>query len=505
MKIKKSLAFIAALSMLSVTGVNAFAEEAAVTEIESSAVEMTTETATDMEEEVVTETEATEEVAVDGIVEKTTFSEEKSLTDKNAEIITFGTATGLADSKDFTCDGYNFVAELRVNPGGIVVDKFITIYKYEEDGSKRETNINGKMVCTFRNGENPGLEENASLDYILSINGDSITINSTFFPWEYDEAQYESVNYVYDKATNSFVESSTITTTTTTNTTTAIDADFTIGNESFYTEVNGNYIVIYKITDKDSATKVGEFSAWESNEFWDSLSYKVYGNELVVIAHFGDDEQVAQSLLYDSSTGTFKVYFEKEYDTKKENFSLSGVSFTAVLTYGELEKFEDRYVTPAYLTIYYSDGTITNIKDVLVSKDISNGGAFATAYAENVNNFFKVSDDKLIIQYRKMSGVDSVDSTYVYDKTTNSFIEPCMTTTTTTTKVTTTNSNTTTTTTTKATIATNTSDTTGETSGSTTNGTANSPITADKMVIPAIAGSAALVLGAVIYVSKKRK
>jgi len=363
MKIKKALAFIAAFSMLSVTGVNAFAEE-------------------------------------------------KLSAYKNSGIITLGTAMGFADSKEFSCDNYNFVAELTSNPGGLVVDKYITIYKYENDGSKTETNISGKNVCTLRNGENPGLEENFSLDYILSINDNSISINSTFYPWEYDEAQYESVNYVYDESTNSFVEPGSITTPTTTTTTTSLMEGIKV-------------------------------------------------------------------------------------DEKVKNFELDGVAFYAQRMYEYKERVSGKlveYDKYDYVSIFLADGTPTNIQEEFVFVEPGCTGGWA---GYSISDYVSISGNNLVITHK---GDSDLSITYTYDKLTNKFVK-ASTVTTNTSKTTTT----TITTTTKATITTNTSNTTGKASGSTTNGTANSPITADKMLIPAVAGSAALVLGAVIYVTKKRK
>ncbi len=489
MKIKKVLAFAAALSVLSVTGVNVFAEEKSVAEI-------------------------------------------------NAGIITLGTTTLVGESKDFTCDGYNFVAELSANPGGMVVDKFITIYKYEEDGSKRETNINGKLVCTFRNGENPGLEENATLYYILSINGDSITINSTFFPWEYDEAQYESVNYVYDKATNSFVEPGSITTTTTT----TFDINNYIG--TYNAPLNG-YIYEMKIwLDSDelffnvkrdanfpggwgmssseyNASTVSYYNGMARGFTLDEFGNVLPGNGATAYLNgtgnfvFNSDGSVtwnsdnddftpltfSRAAATTTTTTTTSLMEGIKVDEKVKNFELDGVAFYAQRMYeykervsGDLVEY-DKY---DYVSIFLADGTPTNIQEEFVFVEPGCTGGWA---GYSISDYVSVSGNNLVITHK---GDSDVSITYTYDKLTNKFVE-ASTITTTTSKTTTTTTTKTTTTTIKSTSTTDTSDTTGETSGSTTGGTANSPITADKMVIPAIAGSAALVLGAVICISKKRK
>ncbi|MDE6021461.1 MAG: hypothetical protein K2H01_10775, partial [Ruminococcus sp.] len=129
MKMKKTLAFIAALSMFSVTGVNAFAQEAAVTETvteaETVATEVTEEEATE-DVEIETETEITEEeAAIDGAIEE--------------DVITNAID---ADKEEVTEE--------------MLLNKFLSETGYDKDSIMSETftNINGvpSTLITVKNG-----------------------------------------------------------------------------------------------------------------------------------------------------------------------------------------------------------------------------------------------------------------------------------------------------------------------------------------------------------------
>lgn len=277
MKMKRTLAFIAALSMLSATGVTAFAEEAAVTEIESSAVEMTTEEST----------EATE------------------VTDVTEETVTTETS------------------------------------------------------------ETAAVEGDVEEDVIAN----------------------------------------------------AIDADFTIGDESFYTEVSGSDLIIYKITDKDSATQVGKFSL-------DGLAnkidhYEVYGNQLVVVCYV-DDKIATVNYYYDSTTGEFRYGTKSdnlEYNARKQKFELNGVSFIA-----ELESDvspTNPNMSALYLSIYFEDGTATNLQNILVVPTYAAGNTQGEAVTTNVNNYFTISGDNLNVY----SEYTDTSASYVFDKAANKFVE----------------------------------------------------------------------------------
>ncbi len=281
MKIKKALAFIAAFSMLSVTGVTAFAEEAAVTEIESSAVEITTEAATEateVTEETVT-TETSETATVDGDIEETVIAN-------------------------------------------------------------------------------------------------------------------------------------------------AIDADFTIGDESFYTKVDSYYIVIYKITDKDSATEVGRI---ELDALINTVDhYEVYGNQLVVVCYVNGKIATVESY-YDSATGKFRYVNSDtdnlDYSSRKQVFELNGISFVADLQNGKSSSTNGYSGAQLNLSINFSNGTATNLQNVPVLEDFTAGDLQGSAIVYNVNNYFKISGDNLIIYYENEYTGQSTSTSYVFDKTANKFVE----------------------------------------------------------------------------------
>ncbi len=377
MKIKKSLAFIAALSMLSVTGVNAFAEEAAVTEIESSAVEMTTETATDMEEEVVTETEATEEVAVDGIVEDDVITEDAEVTEQmlhdkfvsecGSDFIfmeeTFINLNGIPSAiikvedpykttvdtylvtmdsvkmlnsvikggmgssvshKSFTCNGQDFVAEFVKTMSDADFTSYITIYKCEKDGSLIATNIKSKKIHSaiygdIGNGTFDWIgDRNITVDQCISNDSNSITLK-----YENNrENTSKTVVYEYDESTNSFVEP-------------------------------GSNPVTPENPDED--------------------------------------------------------------DIKSANVTIGDKKFIIKTQSGEV--IGDYYPVKMYLSIYFEDGTATNLQNIIVNEDVSFGGdGHYNAY--NVNNYFSIANNIITIK-SKVSG----DTNYFFDKVTNKFVE----------------------------------------------------------------------------------
>ncbi len=258
----------------------------------------------------------------------------------------------------------------------------------------------------------------------------------------------------------------------------AYDADFTIGEDSFFTKIDSYYIVIYKITDKDSAVQVGKIELDSLINYVDH--YEVYGNQLVVVCYADDGAIATVDYYYDSATGEFHYVKDTdnvEYDKRKQQFELNGVSFIAELL--NVETTENGLTLE--LSVYFEDGTATNLQNVQVNKDVMAGDLAGEAFTYNVNNYFTVSGDNLIVYHEDKMNANRTSTTYIFNKATSSFIESGTD-----------------------------SDSSGNTvtdsaAGSTANSTANSPSTGDTMSIPAAAGSAAVVLGAVIYVSRKRR
>lgn len=201
--------------------------------------------------------------------------------------------------------------------------------------------------------------------------------------------------------------------------TTAVDADFTIGDESFYTEVDSFYVVIYKITDKGSAIEVGrvELDSLVSNVD----HYEVYGNQLVIVCYV-NNRVATVDCYYDSVTGEFRYVNDTdnvEYNARKQAFELNGVSFIAELSNGQSSENGGAL----NLSVYFEDGTATNLQDVQVIKDYIAGDMQGSAVVHNVNNYFTVSRDNLIVYNEDGMTGSRISKSYTFDKSTNSFVE----------------------------------------------------------------------------------
>lgn len=120
------------------------------------------------------------------------------------------------ESTDFTCDGYQFYAQLVRPASDGDVRSYLTIYVYDENGNLSVTNINGLTVATCLYGQ----LEDGSLDWLgnykiklsdcLSWNGDTITINRNIAKYNDSSLTHgvvtsDSTTYTYDAATNTFV------------------------------------------------------------------------------------------------------------------------------------------------------------------------------------------------------------------------------------------------------------------------------------------------------------
>lgn len=120
------------------------------------------------------------------------------------------------ESTDFTCDGYQFYAQLVRPASDGDVRSYLTIYVYDENGNLSVTNINGLTVGTCLYGQ----LEDGSLDWLgnykiklsdcLSWNGDTITINRNIAKYNDSSLTHgvvtsDSTTYTYDAATNTFV------------------------------------------------------------------------------------------------------------------------------------------------------------------------------------------------------------------------------------------------------------------------------------------------------------
>ena len=376
MKIKKALAFIAALSMLSVTGVNAFAEEAAVTEIESSSVEMTTEESTEATEETVT-TETSETAAVDGDIENDVITKDAEVTQQmlhdkfvsecgsdfifvdetfmdingvpsaiikvedpskttvdtylvtmdNVKLLNSVVKGGMGSAatyKSFTCDGQEFLAEFVKTMSDAGFISYITIYKCENNGSLNATNIKGEQIhlAAYRDVGNGTFDwvgdRNITVDQCISNDSNSITLK-----YENNrENTSKTVVYEYDKSTNSFVEP-------------------------------GSKPVTPENPD--------------------------------------------------------------ENDTTSANVTIGDKKFIIKIQSGEVQG--DYYPVKMYLSIYFEDGTATNLQNIIVNEGVTFGEAdHHNAY--NVNNYFSITNNIITIQ-SKVAG----DTNYFFDKVTNKFVE----------------------------------------------------------------------------------
>ncbi|MGN0630608.1 MAG: hypothetical protein ACI4JN_04700 [Ruminococcus sp.] len=182
---------------------------------------------------------------------------------------------------------------------------------------------------------------------------------------------------------------------------------------------------------------------------------------------------------YNTNTGSFGQQTDAASDTM--SFEFAGNSFVAVKTkefktrYNE--KFDaEEYDEYDYLSIYFADGTATSIQNKLVWVEYGKTGGFG---GYGIIPHIEIKGDKLIIRQITDQDTASKDvlTTYVFDEEKNDFVQAS---------------------------TSGGSSNSGSSAGS--SGTvSNSPATSDSMSIPAVAASAIVVLGSVIYVSKKRK
>ena len=117
---------------------------------------------------------------------------------------------------DFTCDGYQFYAQIVQPASDADVRSYLTIYVYDKDGNLSVTNINGLQIgSVLYTGVDGKTGWTQGYDWVLSdffsSNGDSITINRSIaaFIDVSTSMQYtltsDSTTYTYDAATNTFV------------------------------------------------------------------------------------------------------------------------------------------------------------------------------------------------------------------------------------------------------------------------------------------------------------
>ena len=127
-------------------------------------------------------------------------------------------------STDFTCNGYQFYAQIVQPASDADVRSYLTIYVYDKDGNLVPTNINGMQIgSVLYTGVDGKVGWTQGYDWVLSdyfsSNGDSITINRSIaaFIDVSTSMQYtltsDSTTYTYDAATNTFVTGSSTPTT----------------------------------------------------------------------------------------------------------------------------------------------------------------------------------------------------------------------------------------------------------------------------------------------------
>lgn len=119
-------------------------------------------------------------------------------------------------STDFTCNGYQFYAQIVQPASDADVRSYLTIYVYDKDGNLVPTNINGMQIgSVLYTGVDGKTGWTQGYDWVLSdffsSNGDSITINRSIaaFIDVSTSMQYtltsDSTTYTYDAATNTFL------------------------------------------------------------------------------------------------------------------------------------------------------------------------------------------------------------------------------------------------------------------------------------------------------------
>ena len=188
---------------------------------------------------------------------------------------------------------------------------------------------------------------------------------------------------------------------------------FTIGDESFTASINGINLEIYN--------SKGSLAFSTSLVYYSDISIELSVNgNILTITQYDDCDRLENtaSFEYNADTGLFGNEKDNSiYSNYTEcDFEFAGKSLKAVRTSKRVAS--DVYY---YLSIYFSDGTPTNIQNELV--DCVEGQT--TGYTRSVMSYIIIEDDTLTI--RRI--IDSQDSSkdiltaYVLDKDTNKLVK----------------------------------------------------------------------------------
>ncbi len=185
---------------------------------------------------------------------------------------------------------------------------------------------------------------------------------------------------------------------------------FTIGDESFNASIKDYKLKIYNDRGLAFEKDISIFQMIESIALsveGNTLNIKEYDNSSRLINYYNVE--------YNSSTGKFGDIDNVGSDSYSFNFQ--GVSFYATIE--RVLKNTDQY---NYLSIYFSDGTPTNIKDelVYVEYDRTGGGA-----GYEPVTYISVSGDTLTIRriFEPNNPSKDILTTYTFDKASNTFVK----------------------------------------------------------------------------------
>ena len=446
MKMKKILAAVSALTIVGANlGLAVFAEEAAVITEDSAVItEETVFTEPVIAEETAEETteKATEETEV--TADETTVKAEEVTEDSTIvkDIIDATVSKDLPRESSFTIDGISFVAKLIHDQLNESEGFPRYISIYYSNGD--ETNIMNVLVAAPGAGGTPDTEAYYNnVNSFFSFENDTITIHSDISG---------DTSYEFDIETNSFVEAGS----------SPEDDTPEVTEEMLYDKFVSEY------GEPDSF----EFGDFNNDGKPDAFAY-VFGSELVCYFVTADGISKVSSDIISADSLLDYSYFHLGNDVFRVRSYAGGGARYFHHTIAIYKINKDGTLTPC---------TINGKEDVEVCYDeyykgIDHDSALTADQIREISTFIKSNGDYLTITvYDFEKGIIGASTNYVFDSASNNFVVG----------------------------KTLNGGSQGGSAGSSGTVT-NSPATSDSMSVPAVAASAIVVMGSVIYVSKKRK
>lgn len=400
-----------------------------------------------------------------------------------------------ATYKSFTCDGQEFLAEFVKTMSDTGFISYITIYKCENNGSLNATNIKGEQIhlAAYRDVGNGTFDwvgdRNITVDQCISNDSNSITLK-----YENNrENTSKTVVYEYDKSTNSFVEPGSKPVTPENpdeNDTTS--ANVTIGDKKFIIkiqsgEVQGDYYPVKMYLsiyfEDGTATNLQNIIVNEGVTFGEADHHNAYN----VNNYFSITNNIIT--IQSKVAGDTNYFFDKVTNKFVEATSIPEPPDEAI----DIHEKDILTVTGTLKFVETGNG-LNTVKQPVIKLDkpinvlyhvTGTNSAVIDGQTETLTEIQFIQPQNFnYTEGQKLSVTGKVFFAHTAYHATNIVLDDCT-----------------------ITLLGNTTDSNNNSSSnnSTGNTTANSPATSDSMSIPAVAGSAALVLGAVIYVSKKKK